>query len=114
MNDQPKYQWSAVFTRQVNGISVNENFTFRVDDKEELINLRQEVLDKYTGATQSFPNDEGHVAHTATEQEQPKCPIHGPTMIYRPAGISKSTGKPYPGFWTCSEKSKEGVFCKGK
>lgn len=114
MNDQPKYQWSAVFTKQVNGISVNENFTFRVDDKEELIKLRQEVLDKYTGSSKSFPDDEGQVAHTETQPEQPVCPLHGQTMVYRPAGVAKGTGRPYPGFWACTQKKSDGKYCNGR
>ena len=42
----------------------------------------------------------------------PRCPIHGNTVTYRPSGISKKTGKPYPGFYSCTAKTPDGQFCK--
>lgn len=41
----------------------------------------------------------------------PACPIHGNTVVYRPSGISKKTGKPYPGFYACTAKNADGSFC---
>jgi hypothetical protein len=31
-----------------------------------------------------------------------KCPIHNTEFKFVPAGTSKKTGKPYPGFYACS------------
>lgn len=33
-----------------------------------------------------------------------KCPIHG-TGHYVPAGIGKTSGKPYPAFWGCDDRN---------
>lgn len=44
----------------------------------------------------------------------PVCPIHKVEMVYRQSGISKTTGKAYPGFWACPEKSEDGKFCNYK
>lgn len=40
------------------------------------------------------------------------CPVHGDTVVWKEAGFTKQ-GKPYPGFWGCTEKV-EGKFCKEK
>ena len=34
----------------------------------------------------------------------PTCPIHHVKAVYRPSGVSKKTGKPYPGFYSCPER----------
>jgi ssDNA-binding Zn-finger/Zn-ribbon topoisomerase 1 len=41
---------------------------------------------------------------SATETKEPICPICGSTMRFVPAGESKSSGKPYPAFWSCPSK----------
>jgi len=41
------------------------------------------------------------------------CPDHGETVVWREGGTSKTTGKPYSGFWACTEKT-DGKFCKAK
>lgn len=40
------------------------------------------------------------------------CPVHRKSVI-KPAGISKSTGKPYGAFWSCPEKVGE-AWCAEK
>lgn len=41
----------------------------------------------------------------------PVCPEHGRTMLLRPAGVSKKTGKPYPAFYGCPVREcKETVW----
>lgn len=42
-------------------------------------------------------------------QPQPKypggaCPVHGEDWKWVPPGTSKTTSKPYAGFWTCPER----------
>lgn len=44
----------------------------------------------------------------------PQCPIHGATVVYRQSGISKSTGKPYSGFYSCTVKNADNSFCTSK
>lgn len=43
-----------------------------------------------------------------------KCPDHGVEFVFRPPGISKKSGKPYPGFWCCQAQLGPGVFCQQK
>jgi hypothetical protein len=40
------------------------------------------------------------------------CPVHRKSVI-KPAGISKSSGKAYPAFWSCPEKVGE-TWCAEK
>jgi hypothetical protein len=40
------------------------------------------------------------------------CPQHGLSWVLQPGGISKTTGKPYDGFWKCP--SDDRPFCKQK
>jgi hypothetical protein len=40
------------------------------------------------------------------------CPQHGLAWVLQPGGISKTTGKPYDGFWKCP--SDERPWCKEK
>lgn len=53
---------------------------------------------------------------TAREAEQVSegafCPDHGLAWTLRPGGISKTTGKPYDGFWTCPSDARP--WCKQK
>lgn len=44
----------------------------------------------------------------------PTCPVHNQEMTLRPAGIAKTTGKPYEAFWTCSGKNADGSYCRFK
>ena len=37
------------------------------------------------------------------------CPTHGTPFQLIPAGVSKTTGNPYPAFWACSQRG-----CKQK
>ena len=46
--------------------------------------------------------------------ETPNCSIHGNQMMLKPAGISKTTGKPYEAFWTCPTRGTDGSYCKAK
>lgn len=48
------------------------------------------------------------------ENEVPRCPIHGSPMTLKPAGISKTSGKPYPAFWACNQKTIDGKYCNAR
>ena len=41
----------------------------------------------------------------------PTCGIHGVAMVWKPAGVSKKTGKAYPGFYSCPSRNADGSFC---
>ena len=62
----------------------------------------------------AVPVQPQQVADPIMTSTTPQCPIHGNTVTYRPSGISKSTGKPYPGFYSCTAKTPDGMFCKEK
>lgn len=36
--------------------------------------------------------------------DNPQCPAGHGEMVYRPAGVSKRTNKPYKAFWGCSDR----------
>jgi hypothetical protein len=42
------------------------------------------------------------------------CPDHHEPYVFREGGVSKTTGKPYDGFWTCKGKTPDGGFCRSK
>lgn len=44
----------------------------------------------------------------------PICSVHNVEMNWRPPGQSRSTGKPYPGFWACPQKNPDGSYCNFK
>ena len=41
----------------------------------------------------------------------PVCGIHNVSMVYKEGGVSKVSGRPYPGFWSCPQK-ENGTYCK--
>lgn len=44
----------------------------------------------------------------------PVCGVHGVPMRWKPPGTSKTTGKPYQGFWSCGTKNDDGSWCRYK
>lgn len=42
------------------------------------------------------------------------CGVHQTEMKWKEGGISKTSGKPYKGFWSCSTKDASGNWCKFK
>lgn len=38
------------------------------------------------------------------------CPTHH-TIQWKDGGVSRKTGKTYPGFWTCGHKNPDGTWC---
>jgi hypothetical protein len=53
-------------------------------------------------------------APVAVDPNAPVCEIHNKPMTLKPAGVSKTTNKPYPAFWACSERDATGGFCRFK
>ncbi len=54
-------------------------------------------------------------ATPAVQQSQsPVCPVHGTVMVLKPAGVSKTSNKPYPPFWSCPSKNADGSYCKSR
>ena len=48
---------------------------------------------------------------TAPSGEVPVCGVHDVPMVWKEGGISKTTNKPYRGFWTCKERGADGGYC---
>jgi hypothetical protein len=111
MNEYPKFQWSGVFTKQINGVSVNENYTGRFETEQDMNDFIDRIYKQHMPSAQTFPNDEGTRAHTATQPPQPICGVHKTAMTLKPAGVSKKTGKPYPAFWSCGQPTDDGGYC---
>lgn len=111
MNNDAKYQWTGVFSRTVNGVVLSENFTFRMDTRDELEKERKQTIELIMPSAKSFPDDEGTMAHVATEEMAPVCKVHKTPMKLHPAGTSKTTGRAYPQFWSCGIKNTDGTFC---
>jgi hypothetical protein len=57
----------------------------------------------------------GHVTTPVkVDPNAPICEVHNKPMTLKPAGVSKTTNKPYPAFWACSERMPDGSFCRFK
>lgn len=106
-----QFQWTGQFTKIVNGVTLSENFTFRMDSREEIEAERKNVLDKLMPSTRVFPDDEGDMAHQEVQEAGQMCAVHKVPMTLKPAGVSKKTGNAYPAFWSCGIKNTNGTFC---
>lgn len=51
-------------------------------------------------------------APVKVDPNAPICEVHNVAMTLKPAGVSKTTNKPYPAFWACGEKLQDGSFCR--
>ena len=45
--------------------------------------------------------------------EPPICPDHNVEFTWKEGGVSKA-GKPYDGFWRCTQKTADGGYCKAR
>lgn len=79
--EEHKFQWTGAFTRTVNKVVLSENFTFRLDTREELEAERTHVIEKIMPSAETFPNDTGNVAHVATEKPAQTCPKCGAPLV---------------------------------
>jgi hypothetical protein len=91
-------------------------FHVRADDWTDFTDacLNMETL---VPKTKAFPDDVGQ--RMATDKSQvnpsiPECPVHHVAMTWRNGGISKTTGKPYQGFFSCPERNENGEYCRAK
>lgn len=110
--NEPKFQWTGQFTKIINGVTLSENHTIRVETREERDAERDYVIKSILPSAKSFPDDEGDVAHEATQEAAQTCSVHKVPMVYR-SGVSKKTNKPYA-FWSCPEKLPNGDWCSEK
>jgi len=81
------------------------------------IDLLKETIDDYlnAGFKPSWNEDTNKQSiKTPTDPNATMCGIHNVPMSLRPAGVSKTTGKHYPAFWSCPNKNPDGSFCKFK
>lgn len=68
------------------------------------------VIDEPVWAAKPAPV-QANPAPTAPAGSAPAC-LHGP-MVLKPAGVSKSTGKPYNAFYACSSNDRA-TQCKAQ
>ena len=78
------------------------------------VDAQEKELVKRTPHTDTEWLDKEPVVQAPPAQSIPVCQIHNKPMTLKPAGVSKTTGKPYPAFWSCSERMPDGSFCKFK
>jgi len=106
MNDTTgrEYHWQADWSIG------NRMFHVRFDDFAEFEQAVKDMESLIPG-NKAFPEDSGNKA-TSPEKAvgAPECGDHHVPMSWRAPGVSKNTGKSYPGFWACPEKV-DGKFC---
>ena len=52
------------------------------------------------------------LAAQAQADELGSCPTHRRPWVHREGGVSKTTGKPFDGFWSCSAPKDAAGYCK--
>ena len=93
-----------------------------IDKQEEAIKEKLKTIAPSTPVVQVAPVVTPVTAPVTPQQEidpimsatTPVCPIHGATVVYRPSGISKKTGKGYAGFYACTARNADNSFCTSK
>ena len=86
-------------------------FHVRCDDFDEF-KVSVENMEKLIPKP-GFPDDTGPIATPKQAFQAPVCEVHGIPMTLKPAGVSRA-GKPYPAFWSCSQKNPDGTYCSYK
>lgn len=78
--------------------------------------LKQEEEFKKNSSLKEAMDEFGDMINEPTVRTAaPKCGNHPEqALIWRKAGISKSTGKAYPAFWSCPIRTETGAFCTYK
>jgi hypothetical protein len=112
MNDKTgrEYKYQADWSQG------NRMWHVRCDDLGEFDAACDEMENRIP-SNKAFPDDGiGKQIATAPEQatNAPVCGVHGTPMIMKPAGVSKSTGRAYPAFWSCSTRNVDGTYCSYK
>lgn len=60
--------------------------------------------------TKTSPASSGELV----EPSQIVCGVHGTPLTLIPAGVSKTSGRPYPSFYACQSLNADGSKCKWK
>ena len=107
---------SASITTSVEEADTSQAFTEawamaweEVNKQEEEFKTRTQIEDVVKTEAETPPEPDPIMDRTA-----PYCPIHRVALTWRPAGVSKRTGKAYAGFYACPEKNQDGSFCTYK
>lgn len=116
--EDKKFQWTGQFTKVMNGVTLSENHTIRCETREERDTERRYVIETFMPSTKSFPEDEGNVAHRETQEETPKCGVHGTPMTWKTGAYKTTTqwhkaGEPFA-FWSCGQKNADSTWCSYK
>jgi hypothetical protein len=90
-------------------------FHVRCDDWADFCEAL-ENMESILPKTKAFPDDTGNTATPpqAVTPGIPECGIHHVPMTWRGGGISKKTGKPYNGFWSCPQRNPDNSYCSFK
>lgn len=106
MDNVRKFQWSKFSPDK------SEQWVVRSDSWNEISDYRDHILELVPKP--GFPEDSGssaHVGPTSVNPTAPMCGVHNVPMVFKGPGISRSTGRSYPGFWSCGEKNPDGSYC---
>ena len=123
MTDFPRFQWSKMSPDRSEQVVVRGNDD-RSDNRDLVLDIEfaKGLLPKkdFTeeGPTTQELQEEMKTKEAEIESPSPKvvplCSAHNIPMKWKPAGVSLTTGKPYTGFWTCSNKNEDGSWCRAK
>lgn len=85
-------------------------------DAQAIANVQQGFPNAQVVPIQQAPSyaqpDQRQSAGTPPGQQAPYCPNHNQPAKWVPGGVSKSTGRPYNGFWACSVSQQGDRSCR--
>lgn len=85
------------------------------DEKVELDKIAQSIDNMIAKGYKASWNDETNGKHeTKPDPNSPLCSVHKTPMTWKKPGISKTTNRPYPGFWACNVKNENGEWCNAR
>jgi hypothetical protein len=70
------------------------------------------IQGQFGGQTSQVPDTRAPAGPPPGGQGPPLCPMHNQPAKWVNAGVSKTTGKPYSGFYTCSVAQRGDRSCK--
>lgn len=91
-----------------NGIHEISVMTEAGENPDEMFAIGAELLERLK---EKFPKADPITPQVSQVSETPICGVHQIGMVKIPAGTSRSTGRPYPAFWTCPRKEADGRNC---
>lgn len=102
--DGTEFPWLGNIQFNQNGVMYNVRLTGHFDiDRgtlEEVLGLRDWLIER----SELSASNSNEIAGADSSEDVPKCPVHNISMVYRKAGVSRSSGKPYAAFWGCPER----------